>query len=176
MNRRVFLANGIIAPFATISIPIREVRKAITIANSIECHVIVSAHFDDASAERHRRDWIGRPFEGFGEFYVDSRKTRPLPPEYDQLPGTLTHNHTTIGVAAEKRSYLVAAVRRENISVVVRILGDNESVMLDILQHVANVPVPSRFETIWSEELVAAFIPGAPDLGFPVEESSAFWP
>ena len=107
MNRRVSRQWNH-RPFATISIPIRE-RKAITIANSIECHVIVSAHFDDASAELMTTGSGGR-LRALA--FADSRKMRPLPPEYDQLLHT-HHNHTTIGVAAEKRSYLVAAVRRE---------------------------------------------------------------
>lgn len=176
MNRRAFLASGIIAPYASLVAPTREIRKAITIAHSVEVHMIVTAHHHTKSAERHRREWIGRPFEGYGEFYVDSSDTRPLPPEYSVLPGTLTHHHTTIGVAAARREYLVSAIRRKNITVVVRMQYDHESLMLTILEHTVGVHVPSHFEVAWSVELLEAFIPDTTDIGFSVEESSAFWP
>lgn len=176
MNRRTFLTSGLLSPFATVTIPIREVRKAIRISHSIEVHMIVTAHFDERAAEHLRRDWIGRPFEGFGEFYMDSSEILPLPPTYSQLPATLTHHNTTIGVAAEKRVYLVAAIRRGNITAVARMLGNNEDLMLDVLEHVANVYLPTKFESGWSEELLQAFIPTTKRLGLSVEESDAFWP
>ena len=176
MNRRTFLAASAIAPFATIQIPIREVREAILISKSTEAHIIVTAYIEKRSAELHRREWIGRPFAGFGEFYVDICERRQLPGELAQLPATLTHHRTTIGVAAERREYLVCALRRQNISAIVRIQGDQEPLMVRIIEHIADVNLPTQFEVAWSPVLLKAFVPTMSDIGMTIEVSSAFWP
>lgn len=176
MNRRTFLLAAPAITGIPQSFSLREERMAMTIGNQVEAHVIVSAHSDARSSEFFRREWIGRPFEGIGEFYRDSTEVRVLPDTPSSLIGTLTFHTTTIGAAAEKRDYLVGAFRRDNVAVIVRIVGDHERIMMSMIDHIASQEVPGTFEIFWNPIHLRKFIPGGRYLGSSVEESDSYWP
>lgn len=176
MNRRNLLLATATLSSGCGSTPYREERISRLLAGDVRTHMIVSAHPSEQSAERFRKDWIARPFENWGEFYRDSTETRELPRNLALMPGTYTHHHTTIGAAAEKREYLVGTFRREKIAIVVRIIGDHESLMLTIAEHIADTQVPTVFEILWNPTHLRAFMPDSSQLGTSVEDSDAYWP
>lgn len=175
MNRRSFLQSTSVLPLMGFG-SVREVRAALLIAREVNAHFIVAAHTHPDAAEDHRRDWIARPFEGEGEWYLDSTEMRDLPSNLADLPGILSFHTATVGAAAARHAYLVGAFRRDHISYIVRFQSDSEDLMIDIAEFFAAQSLPGVFEAAWSSSQLLGLIPDSNDLGVPVEEVKAFWP
>lgn len=175
MNRRALIKSAAFLPAFPLT-GAREVRTGLLVNDTTPVHFIITSHHSHKAAERHRRSWIGRVFETWGEWYVVDSEPRTLPDELAAMPGTLTHHHTLYGEAAEEQEYLVGAFRRDHITVIVRIREDNETLMNQIAEHIAAQPIPGLFESIWSTAQLQTFIPNQDDLGLSISESDSHFP
>ncbi len=175
MNRRQLLMGSLGLPLAAQMLPLREVRQSLLVDEQYAVQVIAGVHPTADMAEKYRQQWTKSPFEAQGEFYVDSATDHELPPSLADLPGTLTYFTTTVGVAAQKQSYLVGAFRRENFAYIVRSQVDDSELVQAFGDFFAEAELPSLFEVAWQDEHLRALIPTSDDLGMPLEPTETNW-
>lgn len=178
MNRRSFIQTTGLGPLLPMLPSVRELRVKLTPTNSttLPVRMIVTAHVSSKKAEQYRRGWTQRPYETFGEFDVNSREPRSLPPEFAQMPGALTYFTAIVGVAAQRQIYLIGAFRRDNITVVARIDTSDETQMLAVAEHILLQQIPDPFATIWNESSLRRFLPDESILGEFLEQPDNSWP
>lgn len=175
MNRRALIQSAAILPAFSLG-GVREIRAGLLIGDTTPVNIIVTSHHSPAAAERYRRSWIGNVFETWGEWYVINSEPRPLPDHLAAMPGTMTHHDTLYGEAAEEHEYLVGAFRKEHISCIVRIREDDESLMIDVAEHIEAQSSPGLFESAWSAAQLQRFIPTGEDLGQPISVDNSHFP
>ena len=175
MNRRQLLMGSLGLPLAAQMLPLREVRQSLLVDEQYAVQVIAGVHPTADMAEKYRQQWNESPFEAEGEFYVDSATLRDLPSHLSDLPGTLTYFTTTVGVAAQKHSFLVGAFGRENFTYIVRSQVDDSDLIQAFGNFFAEAQLPSLFEVAWQNEHLRGLIPTSDDLGMPLEPTNTNW-
>lgn len=137
--------------------------------------MIVSAHPTAKSAEKWRREYTLKPFDGMGEWYLRSTEELELPEALADMPGNLTRFDYVAGAAAAELSMLVGAFRRDYIACVYRVHGESGDVIA-LANDFASRPVPEITELLWNPRILQSFIPTTERLGMDVSPSDAFWP
>lgn len=176
MNRRTFLQASAASPLAILSFPARTLRVQFSIDDSIMAQMIIAAHSSAPLAEFWRSEWEERAFEGEGEWYLQTSQRRELPDYLTSLPGTLMYHTFVIGYAAEERSMLVAALRRDYVACVIRMSGDQQDEMIALATWFADQPLPERWELLWNSAQLNGFVPTTEEYGATITPNDAFWP
>lgn len=176
MDRRIFLRFGIVSPTLLADHPMRVRRVQFTLDKTIFAQMIVTAHPKPKVAERWRKGWEYRAFEGVGEWYLQTSQRLQLPDHLAGMPGTLMFHTFLIGAAAERRTMMVGTFRREHVAVVIRVLGDHRSELNALAEWFTSRPLPVPWELLWSGAQLQLFIPTSDDFGSKIVVNDSFWP
>ena len=175
LSRRTFVGLGIASPLSLSLGSTHEVSENLLIDRNVDAMLHITAHRSETAAEKWRRQFAIRPFEGVGEWYLQSADELELPENLAEMPGTLTNYDYVIGVAAAEASVLVGAFRREQIGFGFRMRG-TEHYAHKLAEFFASQPLPDPFSLLWNPTRLRAFLPTTERLGLDVEPSDAFWP
>ena len=175
ISRRTFLKSFAVAPAFGLDWPFREHREQFEMDYRAQVLMIFSAHPTSDSAEKWRRGYAMKPFDGMGEWYLRSIEELELPKALAGMPGSLARFNYVAGVAAAKSSMLIGAFRRDHIACVYRVQGGAEDVIL-LAEDFASCTLPDVTELLWNAGRLQSFIPTTERLGVDVSPSDAFWP
>jgi hypothetical protein len=175
ISRRAFVTSLAFAPAVAYGSPHREFREQFQLDHRVPVLMILSAHATSKSAEQWRRHYAMEPFDGMGEWYLESTISLDLPESLADLPGSLAQFNYIAGVAAAKSSMLVGAFRRDNIACVYRVHGESHHVIA-LAEDFASRRIPELPELLWKPDRLQAFVPTTDRLGMDVSPSEAFWP
>ncbi len=175
LSRRTFLLGLAASPLHGVAVHRRELREQFQLDHRIPVLMIMSAHLTPESAEKWRREYAVQPFDGMGEWYLQSSTVLELPKHLADLPGSMIQFDYVAGVAAAKSSMLVGAFRRDHIACVYRVRGSTEHLMA-LAEDFAKRKLPEPAELLWNPGRLELLVPTAERLGMDVSPSDAFWP
>ena len=179
MNRRTLIAGAVPLPWIQKKpeLPQRRLRSQLLLNDVVSVQILLEAHATAESAEVWRQGWIGRAFEGMGEWYLQDSESRDLPARLAALPGDMHFHNYIWGEAAEEDSMLIGAFRHEHVGCVIRMQGEHEPLMISLAEFFASRAVPNVWELAWSDAQLQRFLPTSDSLGIPVQpDNDAFWP
>ena len=175
ISRRTFLQSLVATPAMRFVWWPTERREQFMLDHRATVLMILSTHPTPRAAEKWRRAYAMIPFDGMGEWYLQSTEELMLPGALAQMPGSLTRFEYVAGVAAAELSMLVGAFRRDHIACIYRVHGEPEDVVL-LAEDFFSRRLPDIVELLWNPMRLQSFVPTTERLGMDVSPSDAFWP